>query len=94
MQASAQTATPILKDSWFVLKMENFSLYGVFDGHGQKGHDVSNFAMDMLPKCIIKDNKGQRAEPGSLVWGLVLLGDRPSKNPMSFLIIPSIMSPS
>lgn len=33
----------------------NFAIYGVFDGHGQKGHDVSNFVKENLPKLIIKD---------------------------------------
>ena len=52
-----------------MLKMENFSLYGVFDGHGQKGHDVSNFAMDMLPKCIIKDERTFTTRD----WGPILI---------------------
>mmetsp|Transcript_110727 Transcript_110727/g.286171 ORF Transcript_110727/g.286171 Transcript_110727/m.286171 type:complete len:380 (+) Transcript_110727:76-1215(+) len=43
------------QDAWFLLKMEQFSIYAVFDGHGQKGHDVSNFVKDNLPKLIIKD---------------------------------------
>merc|ERR1711941_208399 len=43
------------QDSWFVLTFEGFSIYGVFDGHGQKGHDVSNFVKDNLPKLIVKD---------------------------------------
>jgi len=43
------------QDSWFVLKMDNFSIYAVFDGHGQKGHDVSNFVKENLPKLIIRD---------------------------------------
>ncbi|OLP77520.1 hypothetical protein AK812_SmicGene42410 [Symbiodinium microadriaticum] len=49
---------------------ENFSLYGVFDGHGQKGHDVSNFAMDMLPKCLIKDERVYSTEKRD--WGPIL----------------------
>lgn len=57
------------QDSWFVLKMDSFSLYGVFDGHGQKGHDVSNFAMDMLPKCIIKDERCFTTRD----WGPILI---------------------
>ena len=57
------------EDSWFVLKMDSFSLYGVFDGHGQKGHDVSNFAMDMLPKCIIKDERCFTTRD----WGPILI---------------------
>lgn len=43
------------QDSWFVLQVDgNFSMYAVFDGHGQKGHDVSNFVKDNLPKIIIQ----------------------------------------
>jgi serine/threonine protein phosphatase PrpC len=49
--------------------MDSFSLYGVFDGHGQKGHDVSNFAMDMLPKCIIKDERCFTTRD----WGPILI---------------------
>lgn len=44
------------QDSWFVLKVDgSFSMYAVFDGHGQKGHDVSNFVKENLPKLVIKD---------------------------------------
>ena len=31
------------QDSWCLLKTDSCSIYGVFDGHGQKGHDVSQF---------------------------------------------------
>lgn len=42
------------QDSFFVLKIEGrFSVYGVFDGHGRKGHDISNFVKDQLPKILI-----------------------------------------
>jgi serine/threonine protein phosphatase PrpC len=51
------------QDSWFVLKLEgNFSIYAVFDGHGQKGHDVSNFVKENLPKLIVKDSRFKTAE--------------------------------
>lgn len=44
------------QDSWSILTVDgNFSIYGVYDGHGQKGHDVSNFVKENLPKLIIKD---------------------------------------
>eukprot|EP00931_Biecheleriopsis_adriatica_P083994 TRINITY_DN576_c0_g1_i7.p1 TRINITY_DN576_c0_g1~~TRINITY_DN576_c0_g1_i7.p1 ORF type:complete len:395 (-),score=65.37 TRINITY_DN576_c0_g1_i7:208-1392(-) len=43
------------QDSWFVLQTEAFSIYAVFDGHGVKGHDVSNFAKDVLPKLFFKE---------------------------------------
>lgn len=46
------------QDSWFVMKVDgNFALYGVFDGHGQKGHDVSNYVKDNLPKLILRDQR-------------------------------------
>jgi serine/threonine protein phosphatase PrpC len=46
------------QDSWMVFEFPSvFSIYGVFDGHGQKGHDISNFVKDMLPKLIIKNAK-------------------------------------
>mmetsp|Transcript_113158 Transcript_113158/g.221887 ORF Transcript_113158/g.221887 Transcript_113158/m.221887 type:complete len:384 (-) Transcript_113158:183-1334(-) len=45
------------QDSWFILKVEAFSIYAVFDGHGQKGHDVSNFVKENLPKLIIRDSR-------------------------------------
>eukprot|EP00416_Gambierdiscus_australes_P024749 CAMPEP_0171068810 /NCGR_PEP_ID=MMETSP0766_2-20121228/8785_1 /TAXON_ID=439317 /ORGANISM="Gambierdiscus australes, Strain CAWD 149" /LENGTH=391 /DNA_ID=CAMNT_0011525159 /DNA_START=105 /DNA_END=1280 /DNA_ORIENTATION=+ len=54
------------QDSWSVLKVDgNYSIYGVYDGHGQKGHDVSNFVKDNLPKLMIRDQRfktGQMSE--------------------------------
>jgi serine/threonine protein phosphatase PrpC len=42
------------QDSFFILKIEdNYSIYGVFDGHGKSGHDVSNFIKDNLPKILL-----------------------------------------
>ena len=32
-----------------------YELYGVFDGHGINGHDVSDFCRQMLPKLFISD---------------------------------------
>lgn len=43
------------QDSWIVLKMGDWSMYGVFDGHGKAGHHVSNFVKESLPKLIVKD---------------------------------------
>jgi serine/threonine protein phosphatase PrpC len=45
------------QDSWSILKLSDFSLYGVFDGHGQKGHDVSNFVKENMPKLVIRDQR-------------------------------------
>jgi len=43
------------QDSFFVLKTETKSMYAVFDGHGSKGHDVSQFVKECLPKLLLKD---------------------------------------
>jgi serine/threonine protein phosphatase PrpC len=51
------------QDSWSVLKVEgNFSIYGVYDGHGQKGHDVSNFVKENMPKMIVRDQRFKTAD--------------------------------
>ena len=45
------------QDSFLVLRVEgHVSMYGVFDGHGRQGHDVSNFVKDFLPKLIVQDS--------------------------------------
>jgi len=42
------------QDSFFICKVEgDYSIYGVFDGHGRKGHDISNFVKDYLPKILL-----------------------------------------
>ena len=44
------------QDSFLILRIEgHVSIYGVFDGHGRQGHDVSNFVKDFLPKLIVQD---------------------------------------
>lgn len=46
------------QDSWMILKVEGeFTIYGVFDGHGSKGHDVSQFVKENLPKVLIRDDQ-------------------------------------
>jgi len=74
------------QDSWFILKLETHSLYGVFDGHGQKGHDVSNFVKDNLPKLILKDSRFKTDEQAAMLkdvfkktQSLVVTSDRMKK---------------
>mmetsp|Transcript_58386 Transcript_58386/g.94444 ORF Transcript_58386/g.94444 Transcript_58386/m.94444 type:complete len:388 (-) Transcript_58386:168-1331(-) len=56
------------QDSWSILKVdENFSIYGVYDGHGQKGHDVSNFVKENLPKLMIKDQRFKTDQMGVML---------------------------
>lgn len=44
------------QDAWIVVRPGNgFSVYGVFDGHGKAGHDVSHFVKSILPKTILDD---------------------------------------
>eukprot|EP00929_Paragymnodinium_shiwhaense_P030344 TRINITY_DN1721_c0_g3_i1.p1 TRINITY_DN1721_c0_g3~~TRINITY_DN1721_c0_g3_i1.p1 ORF type:complete len:395 (+),score=88.49 TRINITY_DN1721_c0_g3_i1:180-1364(+) len=46
------------QDSWGVMKLDgNYSIYGVYDGHGQKGHDVSQFVKENMPKLILRDQR-------------------------------------
>lgn len=48
------------QDSFFIMKVEDdFSVYGVFDGHGHKGHDISNFIKDNLPKLLLQNERLQ-----------------------------------
>lgn len=49
------------QDSWTILRLDgdrhNCSIYCVMDGHGQKGHDVSQFVKENLIKLIVKDQR-------------------------------------
>merc|ERR1712232_603505 len=42
------------QDSWCVVQAsENVWIYGVFDGHGKHGHDVSDFVAAILPRLLV-----------------------------------------
>jgi serine/threonine protein phosphatase PrpC len=42
------------QDSFLILHVDGGTcIYGVFDGHGKRGHDVSNFVKDNLPKILV-----------------------------------------
>lgn len=43
------------QDSYCVLNTPDFSILGVFDGHGGDGHLVSNYVKDVLPKLVLQD---------------------------------------
>jgi serine/threonine protein phosphatase PrpC len=46
------------QDSFSVMQVDGiFSMYGVYDGHGAKGHDISDYVKDMLPKLILGDRR-------------------------------------
>ena len=49
------------QDSFLILRIEGqVSMYGVFDGHGRQGHDVSNFVKEFLPKLIVQEKAFQQ----------------------------------
>ena len=51
------------QDSFLVLRVEGqMSIYGVFDGHGRQGHDVSNFVKEVLPKLIVQEPSFSRGD--------------------------------
>lgn len=53
------------QDSFLIMKIEDrYALYGVFDGHGRKGHDVSNFIKDLLPRVLFSQ-KEIETDPGA-----------------------------
>jgi len=40
------------QDDFFIIRIDEWGLYGVFDGHGPFGHDVSNFVQREFPKQL------------------------------------------
>lgn len=56
------------QDSWFALRLDgDISVYGVCDGHGRKGHHVSNFAKEQFPKIMLENDTRLRSEPRELL---------------------------
>jgi len=43
------------QDDFCVFRMDSISIYGVFDGHGPYGHDISNFVQVTLPRSFVQD---------------------------------------
>jgi len=50
------------QDSWLMMRFNEFSVYAVFDGHGKRGHDVSNFVKNLLPKLMLSDARCKTQE--------------------------------
>ena len=43
------------QDSFLIIRVEGgVSVYGVFDGHGRVGHDVSNFCKDQIARLLFE----------------------------------------
>jgi serine/threonine protein phosphatase PrpC len=47
------------QDDFFILRVDDWGLYGVFDGHGPYGHDVSGFVHETLPGLLVRDGSFQ-----------------------------------
>lgn len=43
------------QDDFCIFHIDNTSIFGVFDGHGPYGHDISNFAQMHLPRHFVQD---------------------------------------
>eukprot|EP01053_Blabericola_migrator_P008953 Blabericola_migrator_1__8952@NODE_474_length_8206_cov_62_991277_g69_i1_p3_GENE_NODE_474_length_8206_cov_62_991277_g69_i1NODE_474_length_8206_cov_62_991277_g69_i1_p3_ORF_typecomplete_len329_score43_75PP2C/PF00481_21/1e58PP2C_2/PF13672_6/7_7e23SpoIIE/PF07228_12/1_5e08_NODE_474_length_8206_cov_62_991277_g69_i156096595 len=43
------------QDDFFIMRVDDWAIYGVFDGHGPCGHDVSAFVHKTLPFLIVSD---------------------------------------
>lgn len=43
------------QDDFCIFRTDSLAIFGVFDGHGPYGHDVSGFVQDMLPKTVAQD---------------------------------------
>jgi len=55
------------QDSFLILKVDKLvSLYGVFDGHGRRGHDVSDFVKRNLAKLLVQQETFMTDPPQAL----------------------------
>eukprot|EP00386_Alphamonas_edax_P009805 GDKI01032106.1.p1 GENE.GDKI01032106.1~~GDKI01032106.1.p1 ORF type:complete len:490 (+),score=124.36 GDKI01032106.1:157-1470(+) len=43
------------QDDFFILRIDDWGLYGVFDGHGPYGHDISNFCQQHVPRLLVQN---------------------------------------
>lgn len=43
------------QDDFCIFLADSVALLGVFDGHGPFGHDISSFAQENLPRCMLQD---------------------------------------
>eukprot|EP00403_Amphidinium_massartii_P021522 CAMPEP_0178391128 /NCGR_PEP_ID=MMETSP0689_2-20121128/11004_1 /TAXON_ID=160604 /ORGANISM="Amphidinium massartii, Strain CS-259" /LENGTH=535 /DNA_ID=CAMNT_0020011663 /DNA_START=17 /DNA_END=1620 /DNA_ORIENTATION=- len=64
------------QDSFCLVKLEGeFSIYGVFDGHGRQGHDISDFAKEHLPKLLLEQDALKDDPPAALRQAFVQMQD-------------------
>ncbi|CAD7935947.1 unnamed protein product [Amoebophrya sp. A120] len=52
------------QDDYFVLQVDNScGIYGVFDGHGPFGHEVSHFVHQLLPSILLRSADTLKSDP-------------------------------
>eukprot|EP01066_Platyproteum_vivax_P008903 Platyproteum_vivax@DN3857_c0_g1_i1.p1 len=42
------------QDDFFICRVDEWAIYGIFDGHGPSGHVISDFVHRKLPRLIVK----------------------------------------
>jgi serine/threonine protein phosphatase PrpC len=47
------------QDDFCIFRADTTSIYGVFDGHGPYGHDISNFVQESLPRTFAQHQNFQ-----------------------------------
>lgn len=60
------------QDDFFILLMDDWALYGVFDGHGPYGHDVSNFVQKKLARLIC-ESTDFKTNPKRALWSSFIM---------------------
>jgi len=54
------------QDDFTIFGIGDLQVFGVFDGHGPTGHDVSNFVHEVLPQCLVRDRDFSSDPPAAL----------------------------
>ncbi|XP_053990870.1 uncharacterized protein LOC128882981 isoform X2 [Hylaeus volcanicus] len=61
------------QDDFFIFVMEDWALYGVFDGHGPFGHDISNFVQKRLPRLIYENTYFEKNAKQALWFSFIMV---------------------
>lgn len=56
------------QDDFFIFELDSFGLYGVFDGHGPFGHDISNFVQSNLCHFLWNHEQFETDTKAALKW--------------------------
>lgn len=56
------------QDDFCIFRADNVSIFGVFDGHGPYGHDISGYVQENLPRAFVQ-NAGFKNDPDKALEG-------------------------